>query len=217
MRDTIRKYRSTISASLVAAAAFFYLLEPILAFTGRTVLVAAGFLSDTSMNRIYAESAHLEVQDFSFFLTSYFMVGVTGVIFLISLLILRSTFSEGRGSTGHTGPGNPDRVAVDRTGKKTQRSVVAVLSVVNSILLISWTSAVIVANHFELSLTSSFRQHLRILAPVLSEQDEEELLSEWSQMTTTQDFDRLYAQLSAHAKRHGLTLPANTIYSRQGF
>ena len=58
---------------------------------------------------------------------------------------------------------------------------------------------VIVGNYTQLSLISSFNQHMRILAPYIDEQTEEQIISEWSLMKTEADYDAVYKTLLSPA------------------
>jgi hypothetical protein len=69
------------------------------------------------------------------------------------------------------------------------------------------------ANYTQLSLISSFRQHMRILSPYVSEQDEKMLYSKWSLMNSREDYVQIYERLNAIALKNGITLPKNRIYS----
>ncbi|MEX1129370.1 MAG: hypothetical protein WEB50_12450, partial [Vicinamibacterales bacterium] len=65
-----RRHGAGVIASLVASFLFLYLLNPLLAFFGRSLLYVAALLNQAYLNRIYAQAAHLETQDFSFWLIS---------------------------------------------------------------------------------------------------------------------------------------------------
>ncbi|MGB2985572.1 MAG: hypothetical protein WBE26_06785 [Phycisphaerae bacterium] len=72
---------------------------------------------------------------------------------------------------------------------------------------------VVAGNYTQLSLIGSFNQHMRILAPYLDEQAEEELMSEWSSMRSKADYDSLYEKLHDIVQKNGVELPPNKIYS----
>ena len=63
-----------------------------------------------------------------------------------------------------------------------------------------------------LNATSDFKQHVRIVAPYINDQEEEIILSEWSQMDSLVDYNNIYKNLTAIAKEHELVLKRNQNY-----
>ena len=63
-----------------------------------------------------------------------------------------------------------------------------------------------------LNATSDFKQHLRIVAPYITDQEEELVLSEWSQMDSLEDYNNIYKKLIPIAKEHELVLRRNKNY-----
>lgn len=63
-----------------------------------------------------------------------------------------------------------------------------------------------------LNATSDFKQHVRIVAPYITDQDEEIILSEWSQMDSLEDYNNIYKKLIPIAKEHELILKRNQNY-----
>jgi len=63
-----------------------------------------------------------------------------------------------------------------------------------------------------LNATSDFRQHMRIIAPYISDQEEEAIFSEWSQMDTLEDYNNIYKNIIPVAKDQQLLLRRNHHY-----
>lgn len=63
-----------------------------------------------------------------------------------------------------------------------------------------------------LNATSDFKQHVRVVAPYISDQEEEVILSEWSQMDSLEDYNSIYKKLISIAKEHELVLKSNQNY-----
>jgi hypothetical protein len=63
-----------------------------------------------------------------------------------------------------------------------------------------------------LNATSDFKQHVRIIAPYINEQKEEELLSEWSLMQSADDYNEVYKTIIEIAKDNSLILKKNRHY-----
>lgn len=63
-----------------------------------------------------------------------------------------------------------------------------------------------------LNATSDFKQHVRIVAPYITDQEEEVILSEWSQIDSLEDYNNIYIKLIPIAKEHELVLKRNQNY-----
>jgi hypothetical protein len=63
-----------------------------------------------------------------------------------------------------------------------------------------------------LNATSDFKQHVRIVAPYITDQEEEFILSEWSQMDSLDDYNNIYKKLIPISKEHELILKRNQNY-----
>lgn len=60
-----------------------------------------------------------------------------------------------------------------------------------------------------LNASSDFKQHLRIVAPYITDQEEELILSEWSQMNSLDDYNDIYKKILPITKEHELVLRRN--------
>ena len=77
----------------------------------------------------------------------------------------------------------------------------------------SFMFSIVIANFIQLSTISSFKQHIRVIAPYISDHEEEKLISEWSLMSSKQDYQLIYSKLDTIASDNNLELPENKIYS----
>lgn len=68
----------------------------------------------------------------------------------------------------------------------------------------------------QLELFTSFKQHVIAVAPNISEQEEESLWSEWTQMKCRDDYESIYEKLINIAKKNNIELPKNKKYSLSG-
>ncbi len=60
-----------------------------------------------------------------------------------------------------------------------------------------------------LSAVSDFSQHNRIIAPYIDDQEEEKIMSKWSQMESLEDYNNIYNQIVDIAKENNLKLKSN--------
>jgi hypothetical protein len=222
-----RRHGASVVASVVASFLFLYLLNPILAFFGRSLLYVAARLNQAYLNRIYAQAAHLETQDFSFWLISI----VVEIFSLLPLLMALSLLQGSRRYISHrvvsdvatrrahdsdrpTATSESDLAqSLRRRPWRQVRASVAISFCVIGFLPLVFGGVIITANYVQLSLISSFRQHIRIVAPYVSDLEMKMLLSEWSRMEGKPDYDRVYDKLRGIAARAGVRLPENKLYS----
>lgn len=59
----------------------------------------------------------------------------------------------------------------------------------------------------QLQLNTSFAQRMHAIAPVLSEQQEEEMWAEWATMRTRTDYERINHKIETYAKARSVALP----------
>jgi hypothetical protein len=86
------------------------------------------------------------------------------------------------------------------------------LAILSAVALV-WLIFIVEGNYIQLSLVSSFEQHMRVLAPYMSDQRYKLFLSEWSRMTDETDYVKIYSELNAIAAENKIVLPENKIYS----
>ena len=63
-----------------------------------------------------------------------------------------------------------------------------------------------------LNAITDFKQHILIVKPYISKDENDKLLSQWSQMRSVDDYNKVYEQLVAVAKKNGLKLYKNRMY-----
>jgi hypothetical protein len=212
MKEVLHKHRAAILTSLIATTIFLYFLEPILSWLGRQFLWVAAKISNLYVDRIFAEASHLETQDFAYFLLAAVLLFIAGVLLSLMRRLVRGVPAE-------NASGNEEDVEDERHVRPSTGLAIAFKTTffTFAVAMLLWVGAVLIANHVELSLISSFRQHIRILSPYLSTQEEEEIISDWSLMNSKADYDKLYSKLSQVAEENGLELPTNRIYAFSGF
>lgn len=66
---------------------------------------------------------------------------------------------------------------------------------------------------FPLKLSMNFERHMNILAPYLSENEEEIIRGKWSMMNKKDDYDNIYMELENIAKQNKIELPTSRLYS----
>lgn len=204
MKDLIQRHLSGIIVGIISAMVFLYFIQPVLNFIGRAIIKVGVVIGAAYVDEIFAKVAHLELFDYSFFLVSI-LVGAMGIAAFSSAVIIWRRPKETRDLRDET-EGEKRATSTLTVGKKVLASIL--------FLLLGLTSVAFVSTRiYQLSLISSFEQHIRVLAPLLSEQEEEVFISRWSQMRSEKDYDSIYKDLHKIAKDNQVDLPDNKIYS----
>lgn len=66
-------------------------------------------------------------------------------------------------------------------------------------------------------LITSFRQHVASIAPFISEDEEELLISRWTQMQYQDDYKKLFNDMKSIADKNGVVLPPNRVFDLASF
>jgi len=180
-----------------------YLLEPIIRIVLRISAEIASLTGRAYFDRNFAQAAMLEERNFGFY--GFMIIGTlfTLAALYISMVLVKRPFRT---------------LSPEEKGKEKQPSffprktlsvAILVLALINAVMF----SGVLAGNKLQLSLTSSFQQHMRIIAPYLDEQQEEELFSKWSQMQTEEDYRIIMQELMRIFDENSLQLPRNVLYS----
>jgi uncharacterized Tic20 family protein len=202
MKEFIKKHNTGIFIGLISTMIFIYLLQPILEFLGNLVVKVGSKVSENYVDKIFTQISHLELMDFGFL---FFVVSLTfgGMIMAASTVYIwkRDNDSEEE---------EKDEKDYTSVKRKIPMTIMLIISLVIYIVVIS-TKA------YQLSLITSFKQHLRIISPYITTQEEKILLSEWSLIGSKNDYDLVYFKLNNVAKKNKIELPDNSIYALDEF
>ncbi|KGJ91942.1 hypothetical protein [Colwellia psychrerythraea] len=199
MQDFLKKNNTAIVVGLITTVVFLYILQPILEFTGSAVLIVSSYLSSAYVDIFFTQIAHLEIRDFGFF----FYTIMYGLLIGLSIGLIFSKWKRYEKSQSKE---NAEISASAKLRKKITSTIILSCLLIFGLVQVSTKT-------YQLSLISSFKQHLRIIAPYIDDQTEELLLSEWSLINSNEDYDSIYFKINNIAKKHKLELPDNSIYS----
>ena len=195
-----RNLKIGIISSIVATFLFIYLLDPLLRFVTFLLFTALGSLSRGYTDRLFEQAALLASPDPSLFLLALFgglIIGISTSLLIVSLL-----------------PDRPrDRLRERLRIFRFPRPVIRWGGIVASLLVIVAVVMILYGTMFQLRITTSFMQHLATLAPYMTDQEAKFFRSRWTQMKSERDFDALYRDLNQIAKKNGVVLPDNKVYS----
>lgn len=208
-----KEHKTGIFCGLISTFIFIYFLQPILDWVSIAVVKVLTITSSAFLDRIYAQAAHLQTQDFSFlwllFLSSIFAVCIffIGVIRVSGISILERIRIAMANVSNF--PRNPASSYSSKKGSKWYRILSGLLLIIFSLSIV----VVFSANYIQLKTISSFQQHMRIIAPYVDDSEMKTIYSRWSLMKTYSDYEAIYTEIQSHAKQHNIELPENKIYS----
>lgn len=205
--EFIRKNKAGILSGIVASAVFIYFIDPILANLAELAISVSEFLGTAYSDRIYAQAAQLSTRDYSFTIITFLISGMAGMAmgFLLKEVVYKIISKTG----WSLGDSSNDR----EREPNSKRSKLPLLRSLILLSIISWSGLVIVGNYEQLSLISSFKHHMNIIAPFIDEAEEEILISKWSQMKSREDFENVYKEMENIASTNNVELPKNRVYS----
>ena len=214
-------HRTAVICSIVASLLCVYFLEPLLSYLGRAFLITTSFLSKSYTDRIYTEAAMLETYNFAYGLTLCYII-LPMTLLSVALLLAgirwtvdRSAVSAPEIDENNTGEGQvegADEGDVEVTHPLRYRRLMGVGLCLIGLLLVGATGVIVGASQVQLEVISSFKQHLRILRPYINQDTEDRIVSDWSCMSSRDDYVAIQRQLQEVAEKNKLQLPDNYVY-----
>ncbi len=199
-----RNLKIGIISSVVATFLFIYFLDPLLRFVTFILFKTFGSLSRWYTDRLFEQAALLTGPDPSLYLLSLISGIITGIgTILLIFFIFQYRLLD----------------LVKKKKKKNKRSFrlpkafIRWSGIALALLLIIPSIMNLYSTMFQLRITTSFNQHIVLLAPYISDQEAKLLRSRWTQIKSEQDFTALYRDLNKIGKSIGVILPENKIYS----
>ena len=199
MKDFLQKHTTSIIVAIVSTMIFLYLLQPILEYVGKLVIYFGTYLGAAYVNEIFTQIAYLELRDHSFLLLAIIYGALGGTSMMAAIFLWRPPDKSRRSND-----------IIQKLNASIKAKLIASALLVNITLM---TIAVISTQVYQLTLITSFKQHIRILAPYMTEQQEEELLSSWSLLKSADDYDLVNKSMQKIASDNNIKLPENSLYS----
>jgi hypothetical protein len=198
MQEFFKKNSTSIIVGLVTTIVFLYILQPLLELVGTAVIFLSAYVSSTYIDILFIQIAHMEIMDFGFFFYLLFFSGPIG----ISIGLLLSKWKPYK-----------EEVKSEKVLNKFSVLRKKIITTIFLIITILFCLVHISTKAYQLSLISSFKQHMKVIAPYIDEQTEEFIISEWSLMKNSSDYDDVYYKLNKIAKTNNIELPENRVYS----
>jgi hypothetical protein len=215
MRSDIK---TGIISSVVASFLFIYFLDPILAGVGRVARIGTTAAYQSFLDGLFAQMATGVSAKLPLFLLSIplgfeFSISITIIIAGMRLL-LRNREKRTTGlakDDGQTEPRAKKRGIVP-TSRAVRRSFLLQASLLLVALFGLYATLSLWSYWYSLKITTSFRQHIEVLAPCLSELERREFESAWASMQSEADYRAIYLNLEVAARRCHKRLPPNRLF-----
>lgn len=181
-----------IISGIIASMVFVYFLDPILRIFGNFIVYSSNWVYAGLLDSLYQKAALGSPKDPALTIFSLISGSFVGVLSGILLAYF----------TKHHKSNEDDNRSILKT--KVLLSAIAILAFL--FMYQTWSLL------YQYQIVTSFNQHMKILSPYLSEEQEEILISEYSCMSSEKDYDALYSKLDTVASKHNITLPKNPSY-----
>lgn len=191
MDDQLKK---DLKVNLIVTLATVLLIQPIINGTGRALVWLGEHLNTFLSQQIYRSAAEGFNEYYSFQTWAMGLGILMGMYAAIGLIAVRRRTSNSVASRARW-----KAVATSRW-----RVGVALPMALVVLFFCLYQFSVHSAAH---RLNSSFHQRLTVLAPSISDQEEEELRAQWASMRGVLDYDALNGAMATHAAKYGVTLP----------
>lgn len=194
--------KAGIIASVIASIIVLVFLQPLLRFTTNILFGVGADIFRAYTNRLFTQTALLAPPDAALNLYGFVLSLFLGV--LVGIVAWRIAFWW-----------NPERPRNEEAAKRLIASTAKFpwLSVVGTMLLAIVIFALIYSSIFQMRVITSFRQHMLTIAPYITDQRGKELYSQWTQMRTEADYQRIYSELNRIAGDNHVVLPENLVFS----
>ncbi len=193
-----------VIGGIMASLVVFYFLRPIIDVFLVIIRETARLTSSAYYDRIFVQAAMLEERNYAFYVVMLIVMPISVTLFAVSLRYFLGAFRTSPPS--HQLP----RIA---TFVRSHRKPVFTFAVVFALANLVFGAVVMSGNELQLRLMTSFKQHMRILAPYLDESQEELIFSEWSRMQGERDHRQIMVKIASIAETNGVALPGNKIYA----
>lgn len=197
MKQMSHSVKVGIFSGIIASILFIYFIDPILSFIGRKFLRAATVLHLNYLDRLYSQIAVGDL-DYSYILHSYLTIAVI----MASLgMIIYFLFKKYIANKPESSLKTQDITTIYNI------SIIIYSAIIATLMLIF-----LVEGFIRLETSTSFRQHMAILSPHITEKENKELLAQFASMSRKKDYDDLIAKVNKIAKSNGIVLPINKLY-----
>lgn len=197
-----RNLKIGIIGGLISAIVFWVFIGPILSFSSKVIMNIGSKVYSSFVDGQYERASLGEPESSAYWLQFFILIMMSGFFTGTYVVILRARLKK-----------RPKK----RQGIKFPLSFLARrwLITYTLLLILIYFGAIMTlwSSWFNIKVTTSFKHHMRIVAPYLAEEEEELVWSEWAQMKNRADYNKIYEKLIIVANRNHIELPENPVYT----
>ncbi len=191
--------RREIVVGLVSSVIFAIFVQPILTLTWNMIVILSNNIYLVFMQDIYRSIARPQQDSIDLMIFIYVSMAVSFIV----LLMARINLLEQDIYEISTGKHTPNASRIKRYGRF--MLAVALFSIVAIFI------GIVVPNFAKEQYLRSFQQRMTVLAPYITEQQEEEVRAKWAMMKDRDDYLAVNQILEQLASQHNIVLPENII------
>jgi H+/Cl- antiporter ClcA len=202
-----RDFKIGIVSGLIGSALFAIFIGPILRWSSKIILSVGSKVYSSWIDRLYAAASLGVPKDSAFFLLSTLLAVATGIFTGIYVEIIMEWCRDKRKEKQK--PKQKPRSFSDaewRIIKNPWIYAIGVVLVYLFVVMLFWSS------WFNITVTTSWKHHMLIVAPYLTDQEAKQMWSEWARIKNKVDYDKLYEKLTMVADKNKIKLPDNPGY-----
>ena len=189
--NTFRELKIGVTASVIATFACLWFLEPLFRLFGRLIFSAGSYGLQAYTDRLFEQAALLTPPDPALYVLIVIFLLIDSFLVTLVVAYLR-----------------PKAKPTSLPQRHWKLKAICFIGIIPVFLSLFSIYSLVVQHR----LISSFRQHIAAIAPYITEEEEERLVSRWTQMKSESDYLLIYTDLAALATAHSITLPPNRVF-----
>lgn len=190
--------RNGVIIGVIASLLFTYFLQPLIDLVGGYLRRSTISFFIELVDSKYARASFLDGIDYSYYISMIIFVIISIVFIGMSEKIIEHTFDKKKDEPKPIKPILQKSLAV---------FIIGYISFFLIYFLVQISGEAITLNAI-----SGFRRHMAILSPHLSLDEQRNIYSKWAQMKSTDEYKKIYEELSKKAKEKNIVLDKRRLY-----
>jgi len=216
--ETKKSIKIGIIVALITMILFVYFIQPILSICGKLFINVFSKVFSAYTDNVFRQAATISPEKPAFTLLTFILSLYAGIIvgFYVAIMVRYISVIRKK-EKPKPKPQTKKNLMNQITREKKKIRNHLILMGISLILVLSLITGVYWGQWFRIKITTGFIQHMYVLAPYLSEDEEELYWSQWAQMRSKTDYENIYHKLNKIAEENNIKLPKNYVYSFKDF
>jgi hypothetical protein len=188
---------TAIPASVIAL--FF---QPVVSFVSNAIVHTIGSIYTGYIDSVYEQATLHPANRITLLMFMVFLA--VPILYVLSPRVVTSAFPRLRGRQPDVNSMTSEERRRELTNlrRRLRYSIIVYLVISTGSILI-----VVSGNYVSISTEATFERGMMALAPVMSDQEKKELLSEWAHIKSKNDYNAIWAKMEGLATKYKQTLP----------